>query len=79
MTIVDGVLAIAPTGTGATAVTVTATTPDGERITRSFTVTVRPPVDVERGTWHGWRLELLRTLAKEPVDDAPPTGLEDDE
>ncbi|MDE0350835.1 MAG: M12 family metallo-peptidase [Gammaproteobacteria bacterium] len=71
VTIVDGVLAIAPTGTGATTVTVTATTPDGERITRSFAVTVRPPAEVERGTWHGWRLELLRQLEEARTDGQP--------
>lgn len=64
VTVVNGVLAVLPTGAGTATVTVKATSRDGERLTRSFTVTVRPPAEAERGTWHGWRLELLRQLQK---------------
>ena len=71
VTLTDGVLAIVPAGAGTATVTVTATAPDGERLTRSFTVTVRPPAEVERGTWHGWRLELLRQLEQEGTDSDP--------
>ena len=63
--LMGGVLTITPMGTGTATVTVTVTGDDGRRVTRRFAVTVRPPAEAERGTWHGWRLELLRTLATE--------------
>ncbi len=48
-----GVLTITPTGAGTATVMVTVTGDDGERTTQRFAVTVRPPAEAERGTWHG--------------------------
>ena len=62
--VTNGVLTVAAVGAGAATVTVTATGIDGRGVTRRFAVQVRAP-DLNRSSWSGWRLELLRRLAEE--------------
>ena len=58
-TVREGVLTIASTGGGATAVSVTATTPDGRREMRTFTVTAERTA--ANSYWGGWRSVLLKS------------------